>query len=87
MRPQPSNIQLQHAIAELQATIKAVYPEAEFRVHDGEDPPGVYLDAYTTAENAFCVLDLVSDRLVDLSIAEGLAIHVVPLPKTKTADG
>src|SRR5258708_2517482 len=34
----------------------------------GEDPTGLYLDAYTDAEDAFAVLDLVSDWLVDLSV-------------------
>ena len=77
----PWNDPLQHALAEVQARITAVYPEATFRLVEGEDPPGLYLDAYTNAEDAFAVLDLVSDWLVDLSINEGVHLHVIPLPK------
>jgi hypothetical protein len=47
----------------------------------GEDPVGIYIDAYTEAKDGFCVLDLMSDRLVDLSVDEGLPIRVIPLPR------
>ena len=46
----------------------AVYPEATFRLVEGEDPTGLYLGAYNNAEDAFAVLDLDSDWLVDLSV-------------------
>lgn len=71
---------IQRILAKLQARIKAVYPEATFTVALGEDPVGIYLDAYTDAPDGFAVLDLVSDWLVDLNVNEGLAIHVIPLP-------
>lgn len=70
----------QRVLAELQARITAVYPEATFTVVRGDDPSGIYLDAYTDAPDGFAVLDLVSDWLVDLNVNEGLAIHVIPLP-------
>jgi hypothetical protein len=70
----------QQVLAEVQARIKAVYPEATFTVTVGEDPVGIYLDAHTNAVDGFAVLDLVSDWLVDLHVNEGLAIHVIPLP-------
>ena len=41
----------------------------------------MYVDAYTDAEDSFCVFDLVNDWLVDLSVNEGLAMYVIPLPK------
>jgi hypothetical protein len=72
---------MQRAIAEVQARISAVYPDATYRLAEGEDPAGLYLDAYTDAEDAFAVLDLVSDWLVDLSINEDVHLHVIPLPK------
>lgn len=81
----PWNDTMQHAIAEVQARITAVYPEATFRLVQGEDPVGLYLDAYTDAEDAFAVLDLVSDWLVDLSVNEGVHLHVIPLPKEAAA--
>jgi hypothetical protein len=75
------NEKVQRALAEVQAIIKTAYPEAEFQIACGEDPVGIYIDAYTDAVDGFCVLDLVSDRLVDLNVDEGLPIHVIPLPK------
>jgi len=69
----------QRVLAKLQTRIKAVYPEATFTVALGEDPVGIYLDAYTDAPDGFAVLDLVSDWLVDLNVNEGLAVHVIPL--------
>jgi hypothetical protein len=70
----------QQVLTEVQARIKAAYPEATFTVAVGEDPVGIYIDAYTNAPDGFAVLDLVSDWLVDLHVNEGLAIHVIPLP-------
>ena len=80
MQTQPANPLLQEVVAEVQARITAVYPEAQFQVHVGQEPAGIYLDAYTNADDGFCVLELVSDWLVDLSVEEGLDVHVVPLP-------
>src|SRR5215470_6200486 len=80
MSVNPWNETMQHAITEAQARIRAVYPDAIFRLVEGEDPTGLYLDAYTDAEDAFAVLDLVSDWLVDVSVNEGVHLHVIPLP-------
>jgi hypothetical protein len=33
----------------------------------------------------FAVLDLVSDRLVDLSVNAGVHLHVIPLPRETAA--
>jgi hypothetical protein len=74
----------QRAIDEIQTTIKTTFPEAEFRVHHGEDPEGIYIDVYTKTDDGFAVLDLVSDRLVDLNVEERLGIYVVPLHKVGT---
>ena len=81
----PWNDTMQHAIAEVQARITAVYLEATFRLVEGEDPIGLYLDAYTDAEDAFTVLDLVSDWLMDLSVNAGVHLHVIPLPHKAAA--
>jgi hypothetical protein len=75
----------QRAIAEVQTRIRAVYPEATFRVVEGEDPRGLYIDAFTDAADSFAVFDLVSDWLVDLSITEGIHLHVIPLPRPHAA--
>jgi hypothetical protein len=73
----------QRALTEVQTRIRAMYPDAVFRVLQGEDPAGIYLDVYTDAEDSFCVFDLVNDWLVDLSINEGVSLHVIPLPKAQ----
>jgi hypothetical protein len=85
MSANPWNETMQHAITEVQARIRAVYPEATFRLVEGEAPLGLYLDAYTDAEDAFAVLDLVSDWLVDLSVNPGVHLHVIPLPREVAA--
>jgi hypothetical protein len=85
MSVKPLNDKMLHAIAEVEARIRAVYPEATFRLVEGEDPIGLYLDAYTDAEDAFAVLDLVSDWLVDLSVNADVHLHVIPLPQEATA--
>jgi hypothetical protein len=85
MSVKPWSDKMQHAIAEVETRIRAVYPEATFRLVEGEDPRGLYLDAYTDAEDAFAVLDLVSDWLVDLSVDAGVHLHVVPLPQEAAA--
>lgn len=84
MQTSPSTEKTKRAIAEVQATIKAAYPEATFHVHHGEDPTGIYIDAYTEAKDGFCIMDLISDRLVDFVVDEGLSLYVVPLPKNAT---
>ena len=50
MRVNPWNDTMQRAITEVQACIRAIYPDATFRLVEGEDPPGFYLDVYTDAE-------------------------------------
>jgi hypothetical protein len=85
MSVKPRNDMMQHAIAEVEARIRAVYPEATFRLVEGEDPRGLYLDTSTDAEDAFAVLDLVSDWLVDLSVDAGVHLHVIPLPQEAAA--
>ena len=85
MKPIAWDEKIQRAIAEVQARIQAVYPDAVFRVSRGEDPVGIYIDAYTDAEDSFCVFDIVNDWLVDPNVNEGLSMHVIPLPKEQAA--
>ena len=79
------NNTMQRIIAEVEASILAVFPEAALRLVEGEDPIALYLDAYTDAEDAFAVLDLVSNWLVNLSVNAGVHLHVVPLPQEAAA--
>ena len=79
------NNTMQRIIAEVEASILAVFPEAALRLVEGEDPIALYLDAYTDAEDAFAVLDLVSNWLVNLSVNAGAHLHVIPLPQEAAA--
>lgn len=83
MPKKPWDERTQQVIDKVQATIKAAFPEAEFEVHYGTDPEGIYIDAYTYTDDGFCVLDLVNDWLLDLLIEEGLGIYVIPIQKSK----
>lgn len=67
----------------MQAVIKEAFLEAEFQVHCGGDLEGIFIDAYTKADNGFDVLDLIGDCLVDLCVDEGLGVYVVPLLKAE----
>ncbi len=69
----------------VEARKRAVYPEATFRLREGEDSIGLYLDVCTDTEDAFAVLDLVSDWLVDFSVDAGVHLHVIPLPQDVSA--
>ena len=79
----PGDEQTQPAIDEVQAAIKAAFPEAALQVHRGDDPTGISIDASTKAEHGFDVLDVVGDRLVDRCVEAGLGISVVPLLKAE----
>lgn len=73
----------QRVVTEAQRRIQAVYPEAGFRLSQGDDPVGLYLDVYTDAEESVGVLNVVNNWLVDLSVNEGIVLHVIPLPKAQ----
>jgi hypothetical protein len=79
----PGDEQTQPAIDEVQAAIKAAFPEAAFHMHGGADPPGISIDASTTAEHGCDGLDVVGDRLVDRCVEAGLGLSVVPLLKAE----
>ena len=76
---------VQAALAELKTLIRQQYPEAHFRVGQGEDdPPIIQLVTTVDVDDTEPVLDLVVDRLLDLQ-AEGLPIFVVterPIART-----
>ena len=57
MHKQAWDERTQRAIEEVQASIKAAFPKVEFHVHRGGDPEGIYIDAYTQAEDGFDVLE------------------------------
>jgi hypothetical protein len=70
---------IEDAITELQAMIRARYPEATFDVAPGEDPDGTYIWTTVATDDPDLVLDCVVDRLLALQIDEGIAVHVIPI--------
>ena len=67
------------AIAEIQSLIRERYPEAAFRVGEGDDPEGIYLWATVDVEDADEVMEVYRDRLLDMQIDEGIELYVIPL--------
>lgn len=74
-----SDPRMEAALDELRGLILAVYPTASFRVSREEDPDGIYLRATVDIDDAETVVDVVSDRLLELQIEEGLPVYVVPI--------
>jgi hypothetical protein len=67
------------AIGEIKQLILSGFPEATFSVGYGDDPFGVYIDAVVDVEDRFEVMDLYTDRLVDMQIEDELPLHVLVL--------
>lgn len=69
-------------VEDIQKVILGAFPTADFVVYEGDDPKGVYLAVISDVADGFGVLELVSDRLADLLVDEGIAVHVVPVHRT-----
>lgn len=67
------------ALDEIEARILARYPTATFEVARGDDPPGMYVTVMVDVDYTTEVLDLVTDRLLELQIDERLPLYVVPI--------
>ncbi|MGH2541177.1 MAG: hypothetical protein ACRDIB_00175 [Ardenticatenaceae bacterium] len=68
------------ALDELTGIIQSHYPEAQFTVGRGYDEPeNVHLMTTVDRDDADEVLDLVSDRLVELQVEERIPVYVIPL--------
>jgi hypothetical protein len=71
---------VREAVDELQAVIRRHYPSASFRVTRGrDDPQAIHLVTTVDVEDLDAVLDVVVDRLMELQIAQGLPIFVIPV--------
>jgi len=73
-------------VGEIQARIRARFPDATFNVRIGPDGR-VYLAAYTEARHDFEVQDLASDRTVDALIGGEVKVHVFPRQLPPPAPG
>ena len=70
---------IEPAIEELKQLILSSYPEARFEVTRGDDPAGVYLTATVDIEDIDKVMELYTDRLIELQVEEGLQLYVLSL--------
>ena len=68
-------------VEELQGRIRQMFPSAEFRTSWRNEPTeGIYIEAYVATEDEFDVIDLISDRSVDILVKTGIPIYVIPIP-------
>ena len=65
-------------IEELQALVRARFPDAEFEVHR-IGPKEHDILVYGNFDNLYDVLDLTSGRATDILIDHDIFIHVLPL--------
>lgn len=64
---------------ELQGLIRQHYPNTTFELVHGDDPTGRYVLATVDVADPETVVDVYIDRLLELQIAAGLAVCVVPV--------
>lgn len=69
-----------HAVGKVEATIRARYPEARFKLLPGVETDMWQLNAYINDSEEYELLDLIGDKLTDLLIQRDIAIYIVPLP-------
>lgn len=69
------------ALTELEDTICRRYPTATFTISHGlgDDSDGIYLCATVALEDLTPVVELYSDRVVDMRVEEGGPVHVKPI--------
>lgn len=68
-------------VDELCETVRGRFPDVEFEVYEGDDPRGVYINAYTEKDELVDMLHLVSERMAEIIEEEGVIVGVIPLPK------
>lgn len=79
IEPNENDPRIQAALAELRALILRHFPDTTFIVHRGEEPVvGIYLRPIVDVEDLDEVGELVTPRLVDMQVEEGLPIYVFP---------
>jgi hypothetical protein len=68
------------AVQELSGLIRERYPTAVFDVEPGEDDPEVtHLTTTVDVDDPDDVVDLVIDRMLELTIDEGVPVYVIPI--------
>ncbi len=72
---------VQDVISRIQRTILSKYPDAEFATYIGTHPLGIYIEVYTVRDEFRGILQVLDDRLGNLSIAAGVAVCIAPRQK------
>jgi hypothetical protein len=71
---------MESALEELRGMIAERHPTASFEVSRSQDEPhNVHLKAIVDLDDADQVLDLVSERLLQLQVEERIPVHVIPI--------
>lgn len=66
---------------ELKDLVRRRFPEARFSAPVYWEDEGVWvMDAYTSAEDDFQVIDLVGDRELEILLRDGLHLCLIPMP-------
>lgn len=68
----------QTALEELRIMILRHDPKASFTVTRGHDLEGICLDVIVDVDDVDEIAEVVTDRLVDMQVEEGLPVYVVP---------
>src|SRR5215471_13270744 len=54
------------------------YPDAEFEVSRGDEPPGIYVWATVNVDDLWEPIEYVTPRVLEVQIDEGLPIYLIP---------
>ncbi len=77
---------MKRAIEELKDIILDKYPEAAFRISEGEDSGSIHLHATVDLLETDPVIDLVMDKVLSFQEDDGLPVHVLPEPMLERLD-
>ncbi len=81
VRREKKSVRTERAIDEIANLIQQHHPEAEFKIMNRHhSSPGTWLKVYTLKDDALEIIDLTSERLMELLLQEGVDLYVLPLP-------
>jgi hypothetical protein len=78
IRRKTKKTRIAEVIEEFKQLVLDRYPEAEFEVTRGDDPPGIHVWATVNTDDLWEVIEYVSPRVVDVQVDEGLPVYLFP---------
>lgn len=72
-------VDIRRAVDELTGLIESRYPSASLVRPGVDDPDATYITAMVDIDDPDEVMDLVVDRLLELQLAAGLLVYVLPI--------